>query len=250
MLLLWVCLLGGAIPASAWKDIKIDLTNGNLLTSDEITNKTMVKFGVAIADDGTATRVDADDASAAIVLNGKFHSKEHGWNDFRATVAVDGSVKISAGTCAWGSNVTVTNDAGQEVVKFSNNDGTCYHQNTAKNIAYAYYKSTEATTLNINGGNYIPYIAIEKVSAADIEDRLTFSLGSTTAEGTLPSSLWVKNGGTYTIPVNHALYAEGKTLTGWSDGKNTYKAGDAVTINKDLTLTAVFTNNTNLNNSY
>lgn len=26
----WVCLVGGAIPAEAWKDIKIDLTNGNL----------------------------------------------------------------------------------------------------------------------------------------------------------------------------------------------------------------------------
>lgn len=30
MLRLWVCLVGGAFPAGAWKDIKIDLTNGNL----------------------------------------------------------------------------------------------------------------------------------------------------------------------------------------------------------------------------
>lgn len=163
MLFLWVCLIGGALPVKAWKDIKIDLTNGNLLTSDEITNKTLVKFGVAIADDGTATRVAADDASAAIVLNGKYHSDEHGWGNFSATVAVEGNVKISMGTCAWGGDVIVTNTDGTQVATFNTNNGTCYHNNKTANIASTTYKG-DATTLTISGGAYTPYIAVEKVT--------------------------------------------------------------------------------------
>lgn len=162
MLFLWVCLIGGALPVKAWKDIKIDLTNGNLLTSDEITNKTLVKFGVAIADDGTATRVAADDASAAIVLNGKYHSNEHGWGNFSATVAVEGNVKISMGTCAWGGDVIVTNTDGTQVATFNTNNGTCYHNNKTANIASTTYKG-DATTLTISGGAYTPYIAVEKI---------------------------------------------------------------------------------------
>ena len=153
---------GGAIPANAWKDIKIDLTNGNLLTSDEIANKTSVKFGVAIADDGTATRVDADDESAAIVLNGQYHSNEHGWSYFSATVAVEGSVKISMGTCNWGGDVKVTNTEGTQVATFNTNNGTCYHTNKTANIVSTTYKG-DATTLTISGGAYTPYIAVEKI---------------------------------------------------------------------------------------
>lgn len=150
MLLLWVCLVMGAIPAEAWKDIKIDLTNGNLLTSDEITNQTTVKFGVAIGDDGTATRVAADDATAAIVLNGKFHSNEHGWGNFSATVNIDGPVKISMGTCAWGGNVKVVNSKGETITTFNTNTGKCYHQDKTNNIVSGNYKGTEATTLTIS----------------------------------------------------------------------------------------------------
>lgn len=245
MLLLWVCLLGGAIPASAWKDIKIDLTNGNLLTSDEITNKTMVKFGVAIADDGTATRVDADDASAAIVLNGKFHSNEHGWGNFSATVAVDGPVKVSMGTCAWGGDVKITNASGTQVGTFNTNTGACYHSNKTANIASTIYKG-DATTLTISGGSYTPYIAVEKVSDADLKTdyKVTFSLGSVTAEGFLPAEETVEEGSSLTIPTNHSLYIEGKTLTGWTDGTNTYKVGDDMTVTANTTLTPVFKDNT------
>lgn len=251
MLLLWVCLLGGAIPASAWKDIKIDLTNGNLLTTSEkdenveYNQRPALKFGVAIADDGTVTRVDADDASAAIVLNGKFHSTQHGWGNFSATVKVEGPVKISMGTCNWGGDVKVTNATGTQVATFNTNTGAGCYSTSNPTVASAIYKG-DATTLTISGGSYTPYIAVEKVNAADLKTdyKVTFSLGSVTAEGFLPAEETVEEGSTLTIPTNHSLYIEGKTLTGWTDGTNTYKAGDKLTVTANTTLTPVFKDNT------
>lgn len=245
---LFLLCLGGILPASAaFKDIKIDLTNGNLLTAEEITDKSMVSFGVVIGDDGSATRVAADDATANIVLNGKYHSNEHGWGNFSATVAVEGPVKVSMGSCAWGGDVTVKNAAGDIVAKFNTNNGACYHQDKEANIVSAYYKGTEATTLTISGGSYTPYIAVEAADPSELveEATVTFSLGDVQAEGDLlPEAKKVEIGKTVAIPANHTLYIAGKTLTGWTDGTNTYAAGEELTVSEDVTLTPVFTDNT------
>ena len=79
--------------------------------------------------------------------------------------------------------------------------------------------------------------------ASDI--TLTYSLGTTTAEGTLPASATVEVGSSYTLPVNTTLYLAGSTLTGWTDGTNTYKPGETITApSASTTLTPVFTANT------
>ena len=243
--LMFVMLLGMLPASAAFKDIKIDLTNGNLLTADEISSQGMVKFGVAVADDGTISRVAADDASAAIVLNGKFHSNEHGWGNFSATVAVEGPVKISMGTCAWGGDVKVKDGSGAEVATFNTKTGDCYHNNKEANIASTYYKGG-ATTLTISGGSYTPYFAVEKANAEDLKEnfKVSFTLGSYEAEGAAPAEQTVESGSEFTIPVNRTLYISGKTLTGWTDGTNTYKAGDKLTIAANTTLEAIFTDNT------
>lgn len=246
LFLAMVCLFGVLPASAAFKDIKIDLTDGNLLTAEEIADKSMVSFGVAIGDDGSTTRVAADDASAAIVLNGKYHSNEHGWGNFSATVAVEGPVKVSMGTCAWGGDVTIKNAANETVGTFNTNNGTCYHQNKAENIASAIYKG-EATTLTISGGSYTPYIAVETVDPSDIKNdiKVTYQLGEVAAEGVVPEAQTVEVGADFTVPANFTLYAEGKTLTGWTDGTNTYAPGQTATAGSEaMTLTAVFTDNT------
>lgn len=79
--------------------------------------------------------------------------------------------------------------------------------------------------------------------ASDI--TLTYSLGTTTAEGTLPANATVEVGSSYTLPVNTTLYVAGSTLTGWTDGTNTYKPGETITApSASATLTPVFTANT------
>ena len=243
--LLMACLFGVSTAQAAFKDIKIDLTGHNLLTDQEVTDKNMVNFGVAIADDGTPSRVAADDATAAIVLSGKYHSEEHGWGNFSATVAVEGPVKVSMGTCAWGGDVTVKDASGNTVATFNTNNGACYHNNKAENIASAFYKGAEATTLTISGGSYTPYIAVEAVDPASIAETatITYSLGEVTAEGVVPAEDKVDVGSKFIIPVNRTLYAEGKTLTAWTDGTNQYAPGEEVTATASITLTPVFTDN-------
>ena len=77
------------------------------------------------------------------------------------------------------------------------------------------------------------------------EITLTYSLGAITAEGTLPANATVEGGSSYTLPTNTSLYVAGSTLTGWTDGTNTYKPGETITSpSASATLTPVFTANT------
>lgn len=246
ILLLLTAIVGFAADGSV-KAFKVDLTNGNLLTPDETTNKTAFEFGIAVADDGTVSRVEKGATASVATLSGKFHSNEHGWNNFKAEVAVTGPVKISMGTCAWGGNVTVKNSNGETVATMNTNTGACYHQNKESNIVSCYYKGSDATTLTISGGSYTPYFAVEKADASELkqEVNINFSLGDATAEGVLPASAKAEVGTSYTIPVNRTLYAAGKTLTAWSDGTNSYAPGTQITVpDADVTLTPVFTDNT------
>ena len=239
-----VCLVG-LLPAHAtFKDIKLDLTGGIFFTDAEKTDKSSVSFGIAIADDGSATRVAADDASANIVLSGKYHSDEHGWGNFSAKVAVEGPVKISMGTCAWGGDVTIKDAGGNVVGSFNTNNGTCYHQNKTDNIASTIYKG-EATTLTISGGNYTPYIAVEAVDPGSLVESktATFSLGNDADCGVAPAAITADEGTAITIPGNFTVYKEGYTLTGWTDGSNTVALGAEYTLSDNVTLTPVFTQN-------
>ena len=212
-----------AMAQGSFKDFRVDLTNGNLLTETEISDKTTVSLGIAVADDGTVSRVAADAADAVAVLNGKLHSNEHGWSNFSSTVKVEAPVKISMGTCAWGGDVTIKNAEGEVVGTFNSNTGACYHQNKEANIAFTYYKGG-ATTLTISGGNYTPYFAVEAADPSDIPSDvvITYSLGSNEAEGVLPTEETAEVGADYTLPLNRTLFVAGKTLTGWNDGTTTY----------------------------
>lgn len=225
---------------ATFKDIKVDFTNGQVLTSEE---SSVITVGIVVNDDGSITRVTSDDATANAIISGKFHSNEHGLGNFSATVAVDGPVKIGMGTCAWGGDVTVKNAEGTEVAKkFNTNDGTCWHN--SKNVIYTYY-SGEAATLTIAGGSYTPYFSVEAVSLEDIPNdiEVSFALGSEAA-GVVPSAMKVAIGDKFAIPANTSLYAEGKTLTSWTDGTNEYKIGDEVTAGEaDIVLTPIFTAN-------
>ncbi|MBP5717296.1 MAG: Ig-like domain-containing protein, partial [Bacteroidales bacterium] len=233
---------------STMKDIVLDLTNGNLLTASETAEQwtQLPQIGIAVADDGAVSRVDADAANAVAVLTGKWHSVEHGWAEFKAVVPVSGPVKITFGTCTWGGDVTVKNANGDEVVTaFSTNTGVCFHSDKANNIVSAYYTG-EAATLTIAGGSYVPYFAVEAVNASDIPNTatLTFDASAAEAQGVAPASQEVNVGTEVTIGANTSLYKEGYTLTAWTDGTNSYTAGQSITVNENVTLTPVFTANT------
>ena len=228
--------------SAAFVDIKVDFTNNKILTEAE-TN--IISVGIKMNEDGTATRVAADDASANAVVTGKWHSTQHGLANFSATVKVDGPVKIGMGSCAWGGTVKVTNQAGEDVANsFNTNNGACWatKDGADKNVIYTYYKG-DATTLTIAGGSYTPYLSVEKVELEDIPFtmKVSFYQGMSAVEGIFPTGFEVEDGKTFKIPANRTLYSKGFTLTGWWDGKfdqtsKTYKIGEDITAVGDTEL--------------
>lgn len=218
--------------------IKLNLMNGGPLTSEEITNKSTVSFGINSA----GTRVAADDATAVLVFNNfKYHSDQHGLNPGTVTVKAPGSVKISVGNCAWGSAVTVKDASGTTVCTFNTAAAANCYDGTEAKTSFGYY-SGGAATLTVSGGSYWPYFAVE--SSTVVSYKATFSKGTSNAVGVVPNSLSVESGKKICIPVNRSLYVAGSTLSGWTDGTNTYAVGDSVTMTSDMTLTPVFKANT------
>ena len=228
----------GNEPASDFRDIKADFTNGSFFANGESGT-----YGLKMNNDGTFTRVASDDATANAVVTGKFHSNEHGLGNFSATVKVEGPVKVSMGTCAWGGDVTIKDATGATVGTFNTNTGACYHQNKEANIASTVYKGM-ATTLTISGGSYTPYFAVEAVDPAELKSDATVSFALGDATGVAPASIKEEVGKKITLPKNFTMYVEGKTLTGWTDGTNTVAPGAEYTVpEKDVELAPVFTAN-------
>ncbi len=237
-----------AMPSfAAFKDFKIDLTAYNdassLLTAEEVSSKTSFEFGIAVADDGTISRVGTTDASAVAVISGQYHN-DHGCTGVKLVVPVDGAVKIGVGNCTYsGHTVKVTDGSGAEVASFAVGTG-CWSRNKSDDVVtFGYYRGG-ATTLTIESKSYTPYMMVAAASDIPTEYTATFSWGDAAQEGSLPANIKVNEGESIKIPVNFTLFQEGKTLTGWTDGKNTYAIGEEVKMVSDLTLTPVFTANT------
>lgn len=247
LLSLLVMLCGvGTVAAEAedgFRDIKADFTNGSFFTASE---SSVTSAGLKMNEDGTFARVAADDATANAVITGKYHSDQHGLSNFSATVKVLGTVKVSMGSCAWGGDVTVKNAEGQTVATFNTNNGACWNNaKPTENVLFAYYKVNEPTTLTISGGSYTPYFAVEAVSPNQIPNDVKFTFSAGEAEGVAPEAEAVAIGKDYTLPKNFTLYKEGYTLTGWTDGTNTYAPGETIKAPEAETvaLTPVFTAN-------
>lgn len=246
-LFLVVLCMAGMIPASAaFKDIKLDLTGQWLLTTEEFTGdpKPNVEFGIVIADDGTATRVEATDPTANAVISGKYHN-DHGWGGAKLVVPVDGMVKIGVGNCDYaGHTIKVTDAAGNEVASFATEKTGCWkNSKDDAHATFGYYRG-EATTLTITTSSYTPYLSVEAVNEVPSQATVSYTMGSAEAVGTLPASIKADMGTDYTLPKNFTLYAEGKTLTAWTDGTDSYAPGQTIKLEKDLELQPVFTANT------
>ena len=242
---LFLAMLGIAQTAVAadFKDFSVIVNNqnGTLLTAEEQEQGTAVKFGVAVADDGTVSRVEAEDASSVATVSGTYHS-DHGCTGLTVVVPVTGNVKITVGQCTYSSNeIKVTNSAGELVVSKTPVEPSCW-KNGHTAVDELYYVG-EATTLTISGMGYCPYVAVEATDYVPTKYAISYSLGSETAEGDVPAGAEVTDGETYTIVKNFTLYKEGYTLTGWTDGTATYATGETITPTSDLALTPVFTAN-------
>lgn len=219
-----------------FRDIKL-----NLMEHPEVLTQSNVY--ITVAEDGTIGTTDNADEAAATV-KGKVHSS-YGSSNFTASVPVEGTVKITYATHDYGNDITVTN-AEDETVATLNTVGDKWMSNH-DNVVSTYYRVNEPTTLHFSNANYNPYFAVEAIDPADIPAEVTsynVTFGAGDAEGVAPAAIEVEDGNTVKLPKNYTLYKEGNTLTGWSDGTETYAPGAEVTPTTDMALTPVFTENT------
>lgn len=207
-------------------------------TEEAIEQNTLTTF--SLDKDGNIVSADAENAVAKFE-NARYHSSEHGVNAGTVTVQVPGYTKITVGGCAWGSDIVLKK--GAEEIDRAKNAGKCYHLDNSA-VSFVYYKENTPAELTLPINGYWPYIAIESITEAEIPNEVTatFTLGD--GQGTVPGEMKVRKGKTITIPANRGVYKDGNTLTGWTDGTNTYAVGQEVILNDNMTLTPVFTANT------
>ena len=232
--------------ADGFKDFGVIVNNDKetLLTADEQAQGTAVSFGVAVADDGTVSRVAADDASAVATVSGKFHS-EHGCTELKVVVPNATNVKITVGQCTYsGSTITVTDANGKEVATKAPNNPGCW-KNDKKNVDVLYYQG-EATTLTITGMTYCPYVGVsalteEEIAALNASYTLTYYgldgsvIGTQEAKGQQPIGAFAYGEKDVYAPI-------GVVFRGWFEsaaGGKKFKVEDLV--EGDMSLYAVAT---------
>ena len=233
--------------ADGFKDFSVIVNNqdGTLLTAEEQVQGTEINFGVAVDDDGTVSRVAADDASAVATVSGKFHS-EHGCTGLQVVVPAATNVKITVGQCTYSpATINVTDEAGNVVATKTPNGPGCW-KNDKNNVDVLYYTG-EATTLTITGMDYCPFVAVsalteDEIAALNAEYTLSyFDYDGTTLIGTQ----LVKGQepiGEFAFGAEDCSELMGGAFRGWFDkpeGGRKYKVEDIV--EGDMSLYAVST---------
>ena len=190
------------------------------------------------------TVVGGGELPMGVTIEGTPRGDDHGYNNVIATIPVEaGDYRITLGTCQYSTVTGAVKSVTEEILAtFNQNDGTCYHQNTEKNIVSVVIAVPTEQSIVVACGQYTPYLAIEKLA----DDQYTINFVNTTADviGEVPAETTVVKNESLTLPVNQSMYKEGYTLTGWTDGSNTYAPGATFTPTAHTTLTAVFTSNT------
>ena len=161
----------------SWAEFKnfsilIDNSEKSLLTNAEKAAQwTAFEFGIAVADDGTVTRVEKDAANSVATVSGKSHS-DHGSANLKLVVPVDGNVKISIATCTNSTGDVSATDATGKVVASATPEVTCWKNDHTK-LTVLNYKG-DATTLTIAGMSYCAYVSIEKVENASVAEKTLY----------------------------------------------------------------------------
>ncbi|MDD7124202.1 MAG: hypothetical protein PUH87_04420, partial [Bacteroidales bacterium] len=152
--------------------ILVDNSEKSLLTAAEkATQWTQYEFGVAVADDGTVTRVEKDAANSVATVSGKSHS-EHGSASLKVVVPVEGKVKISVATCTYSTGDITVTDANGKAVASATPEATCWKNDHSK-FTVLNYKGG-ATTLTISGMSYCAMVSVEKVEATTVAEKSIF----------------------------------------------------------------------------
>ncbi len=168
-------------------------------------------------------------------LTGSPREDDHGLNNFKMVVEVDGPVKFTIGGCQFSSTPAIIKNGESVLAEIDVATPGCYHKG---GVATWTYNSMEPATLTVIGGQYTPYIKVEACEyVANVIityfDQDGNKLGEETVE---PGTAFVPK---YTV-ANLPAIADGLAFRGWFNNSGV-KITEGTAIDADTKLTAKVT---------
>ena len=168
-------------------------------------------------------------------LTGSPREDDHGLNNFKMVVEVDGPVKFTIGGCQFSSTPAIIKNGEAVLAEIDVATPGCYHKG---GVATWTYNSMEPATLTVIGGQYTPYIKVEACEyVANVIityfDQDGNKLGEETVE---PGTAFVPK---YTV-ANLPAIGDGLAFRGWFNNSGV-KITEGTAIDADTKLTAKVT---------
>ena len=168
-------------------------------------------------------------------LTGSPREDDHGLNNFKMVVEVDGPVKFTIGGCQYNSTPAIIKNGEAVLAEIDVATPGCYHKG---GVATWTYNSMEPATLTVIGGQYTPYIKVEACEyVANVIityfDQNGNKLGEEAVE---PGTAFVPK---YTV-ANLPTIADGLAFRGWFNNSGV-KITEGTAIDADTKLTAKVT---------
>ena len=168
-------------------------------------------------------------------LTGSPREDDHGLNNFKMVVEVDGPVKFTIGGCQFSSTPAIIKNGESVLAEIDVATPGCYHKG---GVATWTYNSMEPATLTVIGGQYTPYIKVEACEyLANVIityfDQNGNKLGEEAVE---PGTAFVPK---YTV-ANLPAIADGQAFRGWFNNSGV-KITEGTAIDADTKLTAKVT---------
>ena len=168
-------------------------------------------------------------------LTGSPREDDHGLNNFKMVVEVDGPVKFTIGGCQFSSTPAIIKNGEAVLAEIDVATPGCYHKG---GVATWTYNSMEPATLTVIGGQYTPYIKVEACEyVANVIityfDQNGNKLGEEAVE---PGTAFVPK---YTVADLPAI-GDGLAFRGWFNNSGV-KITEGTAIDADTKLTAKVT---------
>ena len=168
-------------------------------------------------------------------LTGSPREDDHGLNNFKMVVEVDGPVKFTIGGCQFSSTQAIIKNGESVLAEIDVATPGCYHKG---GVATWTYNSMEPATLTVIGGQYTPYIKVEACEyVANVIityfDQNGNKLGEEAVE---PGTAFVPK---YTV-ANLPAIGDGLAFRGWFNNSGV-KITEGTAIDADTKLTAKVT---------
>ena len=225
----------------------LTVTLGDAITPVIVTNNT----------DGCSVTYTSSDDDIVLAVDDELEAEAVGTATITATMAETDNFKVAQTTftvtvnakSATAHSLTIEQSTGGTIS--ANPNGTI-EQGTEVTLTAtpdAHYTFTswyvldgEANEVTVTDNKFTMPSSATTVTATFTEDTkysVTFVKGVDDATGDDPTTENQYAGATITLPANPYTYTN-HTFAGWSDGSQTYAAGDEYTITKDVTMTAVW----------